>query len=247
MPVRDAIVLAAGVGMRLRSVVDDRPKGLVEIGGETLIGRSIRLLRAAGIERITIVAGYRAESYLEFASGLSDVSIALNPAFEATGSMASLDVGIREHPRDVVVLESDIVYEARALEILMAPHADATVISGPTGAGDEVWVCAPERRVLAMSKARHELSSIAGEFVGITRISAETCVAMHNAFRAFVAQHGHGRMDYETGALVQVAASRVISAHLIADLQWGEIDDERQYTRVTSRVWPAVTERDRVQ
>src|SRR5262245_31335509 len=113
MPVRDAIVLAAGVGMRLRSVVDDRPKGLVEIGGETLIGRSIRLLRAAGIERITIVAGYRAESYLEFASGLSDVSITLNPAFEATGSMASLDVGIREHPRDVVVLESDIVYEAR--------------------------------------------------------------------------------------------------------------------------------------
>ena len=71
MPVRDAIVLAAGVGMRLRSVDDDRPKGLVEIGGETLIGRSIRLLRAAGIERITIVAGYRAESYLEFASGLA--------------------------------------------------------------------------------------------------------------------------------------------------------------------------------
>jgi choline kinase len=247
MPVRDAIVLAAGVGIRLRSVVDDRPKGLIEIGGHTLVGRSIGLLRAAGVERITIVAGYRAELYRALASGLDGVSVVLNPAFETTGSMASLDVGIRDHPRDVVVLESDIVYDARALEILTVPAVDATVISGPTGAGDEVWVCAPERRVVAMSKARNELPSIAGEFVGITRISAETCVAMHDAFRTFVAQHGHGRMDYETGALVQAAASRVITAHLVADLQWGEIDDERQYTRVTSLVWPAVTARDRVQ
>ena len=44
-----AVILAAGMGTRLKSVFSDRPKGFVEIGGEGLIARSIRLLKARGI------------------------------------------------------------------------------------------------------------------------------------------------------------------------------------------------------
>src|SRR5262245_66276250 len=73
--VRHAIVLAAGRGERLRSVVDDRPKGLVEIDGETLVARSLRLLRAAGIDAVTIVAGHRAGDYLRFAAGQRDIRV----------------------------------------------------------------------------------------------------------------------------------------------------------------------------
>ena len=242
MKLRHAVILAAGMGTRLQAVVDDRPKGLIEMGGETLVGRSIELLRDHGIEAVTIVAGYRAERYHGFAGGRDGVTVVENRDFANSGSMASLDVALeRLAGRDVLVLESDIVYERRALDtILTTGEPDATLVSGPTAAGDEVWVSAPGGALVAMSKARGEVAAILGEFVGITRLSSAAAVAMRSAFRSFVARHGHGRMDYETGALVEIAAARRVAALLIPDLCWGEIDDERQHLRVARDIWPRV-------
>jgi choline kinase len=241
MSVADAIILAAGMGTRLRAVVDDRPKGLIEIGGQSLVGRSVSLLRSAGVRRVTIVAGYSADAYQRFARETEGVDVVLNDAFASTGSMASLAIGLDAvGPRNVLVLESDIAFEARALKTIQAGPPNATLMSGPTDAGDEVWVSAPNGRLAAMSKQRADLPSVAGEFVGITRLSAPASAAMRFAFERFTASNGHGRMDYETGALVEVAARHPMAALLIPDLCWGEIDDERQYARVVGEVWPAI-------
>ena len=240
-------MLAAGMGTRLRSLIDARPKGLIEIDGETLAGRSVRVLREAGIDNVTIVAGYCAEQFERFADQRPGVRTILNERFATSGSMASLaralDAADPDDTADVLVLESDIVYETRALSTILASAAsDATLVSGRTGAGDEVWVCAPDGRLQSMSKRATDVPSIAGEFVGITRLSAEGAQAMRRAFTAFVARWGHERMDYETDALVEVAAERVIAAVLVPDLVWGEIDDERHFARVTGQIWPRLQE-----
>ena len=238
---RHAVILAAGMGTRLRSAVQDMPKGLIEIGGEPLVGRSTRLLRAAGIDRVTIVAGYAEDHYRRFADGRTDVRVVVNEAYATTGSMASLAVALDVLDEDMLVLESDIVYEARALKALLAgPSPDATLLSGPTGAGDEVWVYAPQGRVVAMGKNAARLPGVQGEFVGITRLSRAAATAMHRAFDDFVERHGHGRMDYESDALVAVGATVPIEAVLVPDLCWGEIDDERHLARVVREVWPSL-------
>jgi L-glutamine-phosphate cytidylyltransferase len=59
----NAIILAAGLGTRLRPLTDDRPKALVEMGGESFFERQLRQLRAAGAELITVVTGYKAEAF----------------------------------------------------------------------------------------------------------------------------------------------------------------------------------------
>jgi 2-aminoethylphosphonate-pyruvate transaminase len=238
----NAIILAAGMGTRLRSVVDDCPKGLIAFDGETLVARSVRLLRAHGIGAITIVAGYRAERYHAFAAAQANIGVVVNHAFATTGSMASLAVALDASlPGDCLVLESDVVYEGRALDtLLQSGEPDATLVSGPTGAGDEVWVHAEDGAVRAMSKAREALPSAAGEFVGITRLSRAAAEEMHAAFAAFERRTGHGRMDYETGALVEIAQARRIAALVMPDLCWGEIDDQTQYERVAGYVWPRV-------
>jgi L-glutamine-phosphate cytidylyltransferase len=242
MSVRDAIILAAGMGQRLRAVVDDRPKGLIAFDGESLVARSTRLLRAHGIGRVTIVGGYLAEQYEAFATRAHGVQVVRNDAFASSGSMASLAIGLTKvQSADVLVLESDIVYEARALrEILAATDPDVTIASGPTAAGDEVWVDASRGALRAMSKRRDALQTVVGEFVGITRLSAAAATAMQRAFDRFTAAHGHERMDYETDALVAIAQQRSIAVLLLPDLCWGEIDDEQHYARVAADVWPHV-------
>jgi len=234
-----AVILAAGQGLRLRSVVDDRPKGLVEIGGEALVARSVRLLRGCGVGEVTIVVGYRADEYARFCAQNHGIRLVTNPDFASTGSMASFAAALAAGAGgDLLLLESDIIYEPRALTALLAAPCDAaTLVSGITRAGDEVWVHAVDGRLRAMSKRPADLPDAVGEFVGITRLSPAAAAAMHDEFAAFVAVHGHGRMDYETGALVAVASRHPVGVVVVPDLQWGEIDDERQYARVSAMTW----------
>lgn len=52
--IMEGFVLAAGLGTRLRPLTDDRPKALVEVGGITLLERTIHTLEAAGIEHVVV-------------------------------------------------------------------------------------------------------------------------------------------------------------------------------------------------
>lgn len=54
-----ALVFAAGRGTRLRPYTDETPKPLLEVAGEPMLERTLRSVVAAGVERVTIVVGYR--------------------------------------------------------------------------------------------------------------------------------------------------------------------------------------------
>jgi len=56
-----AMVLAAGLGTRMRPLTDDRPKALVEVGGEALIDHVLRRLRESGVERAVVNVHWFAE------------------------------------------------------------------------------------------------------------------------------------------------------------------------------------------
>ena len=58
-----AIILAAGMGTRLRPITLTTPKSLIKIGNETLIERQIHFLREKGIDEIIIVTGHLAEKF----------------------------------------------------------------------------------------------------------------------------------------------------------------------------------------
>ncbi|MBI1308423.1 MAG: NTP transferase domain-containing protein [Proteobacteria bacterium] len=60
-----AMILAAGMGTRLRPLTDNTPKPLIEVGGEPVIGRMMRLLHGAGIGRVVINTHYMAEALRE--------------------------------------------------------------------------------------------------------------------------------------------------------------------------------------
>jgi MurNAc alpha-1-phosphate uridylyltransferase len=58
---KSAMVLAAGLGTRLRPVTDTTPKPLVEIGGGTLLDHAIDRLELVGVERVVVNVHYKAE------------------------------------------------------------------------------------------------------------------------------------------------------------------------------------------
>jgi 2-aminoethylphosphonate-pyruvate transaminase len=242
---RVAVVLAAGMGLRLRGVQADAPKGLLAFDGEPILARSLRLLAEQGVARVVLVVGYRRDAYARFAAGRPGLELVENPDFATTGAMASLARALPRVDEDFLLLESDIVYERRALASLLGhPGADVILGSGPTGAGDEVWLEAPGGTLVGMSKDRTALASVAGELVGITRVSAALGRVLGEVFDRFVAAHGHARMAYDTEALVAAGRTRPIAVHVVPDLLWGEIDDDRHFRRIRDEVWPALRRRE---
>jgi dTDP-glucose pyrophosphorylase len=60
-PITVAIVMAGGIGTRLRPLTEDTPKPLLEVGGEALIDRILRLLASHGVQRVFVSVNYLRE------------------------------------------------------------------------------------------------------------------------------------------------------------------------------------------
>lgn len=244
--IRTAVILAAGMGTRLSGEVTDRPKGFLRIGESPIIVESIQCLVRAGIRDVLIVTGHLAGHYesLDVNNGAS-LQTVHNPRFAESGSMYSLYCARESLTGSFLLLESDLIYEQRALtELLNHDADDAVLLSGPTGAGDEVWVSTDDGNLTGMSKDVDSLGgalSVTGELVGICKISSALFKSMSAIAESAFASSLF--FDYETDCLVAAAAERDIACPLIADLVWTEIDDPRHLRRAREVVYPEIQRR----
>lgn len=78
MKVDNAIIMAAGTASRFAPLSYEHPKALIEVRGEVLIERQIRQLHEAGIKKIVVVTGYKAEQF-EYLKSKYDVKLIYNP------------------------------------------------------------------------------------------------------------------------------------------------------------------------
>jgi choline kinase len=238
-----AVIVAAGRGVRLKGMGEQRPKGFIELGGRGIVERSVELLAAAGVERTLIVTGHLREWYEDLARRMPNVELAHNPDFATSGSMYTLYLARNRIHEDFVLAESDLVYERRALDVLFAaPSADTLLTSGPTRSGDEVYVEAKAARLTGLSKKRETLQGeVVGELVGLTRISRRCLEAM--CAHAETVFTGSKHLEYEQ-ALVAAARTVPVDCPVVHDLAWTEIDDENHLARARETVYPRIIERE---
>lgn len=102
----NAIILAAGMGERLRPLTNDRPKPLVDVLGEPMIERQIRFLREAGVDDVTVVAGYFSEK-LAYLVPRYGVNIVHNEKYNVYNNIYSIYL-VRDLLGDTYVVEGDV-------------------------------------------------------------------------------------------------------------------------------------------
>ena len=233
-----AVILAAGMGTRLEQAGFEHPKGFLRLGELPIVEESVMRLQAVGVTTIVIVTGYRSQYYEALSERYPGVIQTIhNERFADSGSLYSLYLAREALRQPFLLLESDLLYEQRALQVLLEGSADAILLSGPTGAGDEVYVETSGGFLVSMSKDRASLSTEpTGELVGLSRISPALFeLIIDHANQSFGTTLA---VDYETDGLVAAGRKRPIACPLVKDLLWAEIDDASHLRRARERVYP---------
>lgn len=237
---KTAVILAAGLGSRLKEKTKIKPKGFLELEGISLIKRSIDNLLSCGIEKIYIGTGYLSYVYDDLASNYSEITCIKSDKFETTSSMYTLNNMKNFIKEDFILLESDLLYEKKALEcIINDTKEDIILSSGKTNSNDEVYIEAENNYLLSMSKDKNELKSIYSELVGISKISLNRYNLM---CKEFINQDNE-KIDYEY-IMVKTSSFLPFYVKKVDDLIWCEIDDSNHLARALSKILPKINSKD---
>ncbi len=127
-----AIILAAGMGKRLKELTRNNTKCMVKVNGVTLIERMLRQIDRQGLSRIVIVVGYEGEKLKAFIATLgiaTPILFITNPVYDRTNNIYSLALArdwlCRE---DTLLFESDLIFEDRILEEMIADPRDTLAL-----------------------------------------------------------------------------------------------------------------------
>ncbi len=118
-----AIILAAGMGKRLKEHTRNNTKCMVRVNGVTLIERLLHQLDALKLSRVVIVVGYEGKKLIDYIDTL-DVSTPIrfvdNPIYDKTNNIYSLSLA-KDYMRedDTLLFESDIIFEDSILNSLI--------------------------------------------------------------------------------------------------------------------------------
>jgi len=188
-----AIILAAGLGNRLRPHTDESPKCMVPLAGVPLIERQISVLRGAGIDDITIIGGYKVDKL----QGL-DVRVLVNERFASTNMVTTFFIGrdLLDEGQDVLVCYGDIVYEPDVLKKVLDSPDDVSLVS------DIGWQSYWEQRVedpfsdvetfkvddqghiAELGKKPNNLEEIQGQFTGLFQFRANRAAELTGVYDA---------------------------------------------------------------
>ena len=238
----NAIILAAGSGSRLMPLTQDRPKGMVDLGGVSLLERHIGVLTQAGVERIVIVGGYHAETLVQL-----NVEIIINPRWAETNMVETLFCAVARFGSDTIVAYGDILYEPRILTALLeSPHEVSVVVDRGWRTYWEQRFADPlsdaetlrldhQGRIIDIGNRPHRIEEIEAQYIGLMRFRdagidrlRETYAALGRTLRPWLAARPV-KKAYMTDLLMEMTLLGNPPHAVTVERGWWEIDTAADY------------------
>ena len=127
-----AVILAAGMGKRLKELTQNNTKCMVKVNGITLIDRMLHQIEKYYLSRIVIVVGYEGQKLIDYI-GTLDIKTPIifinNPIYDKTNNIYSLFLAKdRLLEDDTLLFESDLIFEDSVLESLLSDQRDTLAL-----------------------------------------------------------------------------------------------------------------------
>lgn len=186
------VILAAGMAKRLRPLTDTMPKCLLEVGGRTLLERTVRAMQQAGISEFVVVTGYRGDmirDYLNTHLPECEWIFLHNTDYEHNNNIYSLWMAgevVRGH--EFLLMDSDILCDPAAV-VRIAQEKESALAVNRHDCGEEEMkvVVDADMHITEISKTCSP-SVAMGESVGIEKISADYSEALYKELDQMILQ-----------------------------------------------------------
>ena len=130
-----AVILAAGMGKRLKELTKDNTKCMVQVNGVALIDRLLTQLSRLDLTRVIIVVGYKGENLVEHIgdryAGRLNIEYVENPIYDKTNNIYSLALTKDKLLEDdTLLIESDLILDDRMFSLIMEnPHPNIALVA----------------------------------------------------------------------------------------------------------------------
>ena len=223
------IILAAGKGTRLYPLTLEKPKGLLQIGDETILDRLVSQFHECGIKDILIVVGYQKEIIMQHFGNSVRYSDYAN--FENTNNLHTLWSIREELNEDVLISFADLVLHKSIIENLIKTNYHITM------AIDTSQVLESTMRVSITSDRIKNITTTSikdadGNFIGIAKMNKNGCELLVKEMSSLIDGH---YQDYYTIAVDNIARKgRQVNYFDVKNFLWREIDTKTEYDEVKS-------------
>ena len=172
------IIIAAGLGSRLKNYTNNLPKCMLDFGGKTLLQRQIEAYKSCGLNSISVVRGFKKEKI-----NYPDITYFENKNFNENNILNSLFYAEKALNGHVIVAYSDILFEKEVVERLLKSEHDISIVvdidwrgyyvnrkEHPIEEAENVIFDA-NNKVLEIGKIHTNKHDVHGEFIGMMKFS----------------------------------------------------------------------------
>jgi len=258
--IKRAILIAAGRGKRLGTHTDEVPKCMVGVGTRPILGWVWEAFRAAGIEELVVIRGYRGDVLESFVRTLVPrVEFVDNLEWQTNNVLLSLACARRYLDQPCLLSYSDIIFTPAVARAAVESPAEIglvidrefrTIYQGrtehPLDEG-EVSDLMPDGSVARVGKRALPPADAIGEYIGLTRLGARGVATVANTLDRLARQFAgrdHApfqrattyRNAYLTDLWQELIDGGLAIEPVFIDGQWREIDTGQDLERARELV-----------
>jgi choline kinase len=218
-----AIIMAAGFGSRIAEVTNNIPKSFLEINGEKLIERAIRLLRERKITDITVITGYKSELFVELLD--AKINFVNNPLYFCTNVLGSFACGMGHLNENFIFIHADTIFDESILDdLISADHAPIIIpVDFKSCVEEEMKVTTKNGNVQLIHKSI-ELELAEGEFIGVAKIDKSILQPLKNAVIEELKEKANHQDYFEAALQNLIDKNYPIKCISTENRPWIEID-----------------------
>jgi len=172
------LIVAAGLGSRLKNHTEDLPKCMLDFGGKTLLERQITAYKDCGINDISVIRGYKKNKI-----NYKNLNYIENTDYKNNNILNSIFYGEEVINGDVIIAYSDILFESNVVKRLLDSDHDISVVvdidwrgyyvgrkDHPLSEAENV-IFNSNNEVVRIGKISTEKEEVHGEFIGMMKLS----------------------------------------------------------------------------
>ena len=236
-----AIILAAGVGKRLLGASGGRPKCLVTVGGETLLGRLVTQLGRIGVRDVVVVVGFGADVVRATIVAPPGVRLRFvdNPRFRE-GAILSLWSARAWLDRPLLVMDADVLCPQAMLERLVrSSHPNCFLLDGSVeNTGEEQMLLVRDGRVRNIVRGGAPGYELMGESIGFLKLSAAAALRLRELLEAELAA-GRTGIEHEE-VYPRLLEAEDVRFERVDGMPWIEVDFPDDVARAEADVLPRI-------